>query len=62
MRHVLTLMLAKVAAAVLFKLEAGKIDPIVVPPCENPDESKYRVLSKEELLTLSDRSPEAWTR
>jgi len=55
-------MLAKVAAAVLFKLEAGKIDPIVVPPCENPDESKYRVLSKEELLTLSDRSPEAWTR
>ena len=44
-------------AAELLKLEADKIE--VVPPSAG-DESKYQVLSDEELHMLLDRSPEVF--
>ena len=49
--------LAEMAAALL-KLEADKIE--VVPPPAEGDESKYQVLSDEELDMLLDRSPEVF--
>lgn len=45
-------------AAELLKLEADKIE--VVPPPSEGDESKYQVLSDEELDILLDRSPEVF--
>jgi ATP-dependent DNA helicase len=45
-------------AAELLKLEADKIE--VVPPPSEGDESKYQVLSDEELHMLLDRSPEVF--
>jgi ATP-dependent DNA helicase len=45
-------------AAELLKLEADKIE--VVPPPSEGDESKYQVLSDEELEMLLDRSPEVF--
>lgn len=45
-------------AAELLKLEADKIE--VVPPPSDGDETKYQVLSDEELHMLLDRSPEVF--
>ena len=45
-------------AAALLKLEADKIE--VVPPPSEGDESKYQVLSDEELDMLLDRRPEVF--
>lgn len=45
-------------AAALLKLEADKIE--VVPPPSDGDESKYQVLSDEELDVLLDRRPEVF--
>ena len=49
--------LAEMAAALL-KLEADKIE--VVPPPAEGDESRYQVLSDDELNMLLDRSPEVF--
>src|SRR6266576_3892209 len=49
--------LAEMAAALL-KLEADKIE--VVPPPAEGDETRYQVLSNEELNMLLDRSPEVF--
>ncbi|KAF8621448.1 hypothetical protein AX15_007801 [Amanita polypyramis BW_CC] len=49
--------MAEVAAALL-KLESDKIE--VVPPPSEGDESKYQVMSDEELDMLLDRRPEVF--